>query len=249
MGWGKIANLKGPSGSAGGKGAKGDQGIPGPQGPKGNPSTVPGPVGPKGPVGPAGSGGVPSGGIIMYSGLIASIPHDWLLCDGKNNTPNMVNRFVMGTNVDTNMKHTGGSANAVVVPHTHGISSHSHTMAHTHSINHNHGAATTANEKGYHSHNISRLKAHTMHEGPKTGPKVEVARGIQHGGRTIATTTEVGHHNHSYNMPAYTGKTGGSSATNTGGKSLTTGGASGATNSATGKNLPPYVVLAYIMKK
>ena len=41
-------------------------------------------------VGGGGGGGdgiIPSGGIIMWSGSIASIPSGWALCDGTSGTP------------------------------------------------------------------------------------------------------------------------------------------------------------------
>ena len=42
----------------------------------------------------------PSGGIIMWSGSIATIPTGWYLCDGNNGTPNLTNRFIVGANAD-----------------------------------------------------------------------------------------------------------------------------------------------------
>lgn len=37
---------------------------------------------------------VPAGAIMMWSGPVESIPSDWALCDGENNTPNLTDRFV-----------------------------------------------------------------------------------------------------------------------------------------------------------
>lgn len=39
---------------------------------------------------------VPVGGIIMWSGSIASIPSGWVLCDGTNGTPDLRGKFVLG---------------------------------------------------------------------------------------------------------------------------------------------------------
>jgi len=47
-----------------------------------------------------GSLGIPSGGIIMWSGTVANIPADWVLCDGSNNTPDLRNRFIVGAHSD-----------------------------------------------------------------------------------------------------------------------------------------------------
>jgi len=44
-----------------------------------------------------GLGLVPSGGIIMWSGSVGTIPSGWALCDGTQATPNLSNRFVRGS--------------------------------------------------------------------------------------------------------------------------------------------------------
>ena len=43
-----------------------------------------------------GEGVIPLGGIIMWSGTIASIPSGWALCNGSNGTPDLRNRFIVG---------------------------------------------------------------------------------------------------------------------------------------------------------
>jgi hypothetical protein len=61
----------------------------------------------------------PVGGIIMWSGSIASIPSGWALCNGSNGTPDLRNRFVVGAGSTYAVDATGGSADAIVVSHTH----------------------------------------------------------------------------------------------------------------------------------
>jgi hypothetical protein len=61
----------------------------------------------------------PSGGIIIWSGSSAAIPTGWYLCDGNNSTPDLRNRFVVGAGSTYNVNDTGGSADAVLVEHTH----------------------------------------------------------------------------------------------------------------------------------
>jgi hypothetical protein len=61
----------------------------------------------------------PSGGIIMWSGSIASIPSGWFLCDGSNSTPDLRDRFIVGAGSTYAVAATGGSANATLVSHTH----------------------------------------------------------------------------------------------------------------------------------
>lgn len=52
---------------------------------------------------------VPVGGIIMWSGSVASIPTGWSLCNGANGTPNLRNRFIVGAGSDYSPGDTGGS--------------------------------------------------------------------------------------------------------------------------------------------
>ena len=82
---------------------------------------------------------VPAGGIIMWSGATNAIPSGWALCDGNNGTPNLTNKFVIGAGNSYAVNATGGSKDAVVVSHTHGITEpnggqgHKHTMEYTNS--------------------------------------------------------------------------------------------------------------------
>jgi len=61
----------------------------------------------------------PTGGIILWSGSVASIPSGWALCNGSNGTPDLRNRFVVGAGSTYAVAATGGSADAIVVSHTH----------------------------------------------------------------------------------------------------------------------------------
>jgi microcystin-dependent protein len=82
---------------------------------------------------------VPSGGIIMWSGSIASIPTGWLLCDGSSGTPDLRNRFVVGAGSTYSVASVGG-ANTVSL-------SVSELPSHVHSP----GSLATASA-GDHSH-------------------------------------------------------------------------------------------------
>jgi len=79
--------------------------------------------------------GVPAGAILLWSGSIASVPSGFYLCDGTNGTPDLRDRFVMGAGGTYAVNATGGSADAVVVAHSHTANTaivdpgHSHTIA------------------------------------------------------------------------------------------------------------------------
>ena len=77
---------------------------------------------------------VPAGGIIMWSGATSAIPSGWALCDGNNGTPNLTNKFVIGAGGTYAVNATGGSKDAVVVSHTHGITEPNGGQGHNHSM-------------------------------------------------------------------------------------------------------------------
>ena len=76
----------------------------------------------------------------MWSGSIVNIPttKGWFLCNGQNGTPNLVNRFIVGSGDTYSVGNTGGSSTVTLT--TAQIPSHSHpgtaveNGAHVHSI-------------------------------------------------------------------------------------------------------------------
>ncbi len=80
---------------------------------------------------------VPIGGIIMWSGT--TVPSSWALCNGSNGTPNLTNRFIVAADSLTKTGITtqsgtspydpgdvGGSADATLVSHSHGVNDPGH---------------------------------------------------------------------------------------------------------------------------
>lgn len=92
------------------------------------------------PTGP-GFGYVPSGGIIMWSGSVASVPAGWFLCNGANGTPDLRNRFVVGAGDTYAVAATGGATSVTL--------NEAQLPAHTHGD----GTLTTASA-GAHQHTI-----------------------------------------------------------------------------------------------
>lgn len=72
---------------------------------------------------------VPSGGIIMWSGSIASIPSGWYLCDGTNSTPDLRNRFIVGAGSTYAVDATGGADSVTLTQNQ--IPGHTHTFSGT----------------------------------------------------------------------------------------------------------------------
>lgn len=137
---------------------------------------------------------VPKGAIIMWSGT--AVPEGWMLCDGKDGTPDLTDRFVLGTSDLTKINQRGGSQT------------------------HDHGGATapvtlTINQIPAHDHGIYR------------GDRVNEANMEGLGSS----------HNPSYDRFGPV-------------KTLPTGGGQPHSHGISPSvNLPPYFVLAFIMKK
>lgn len=68
---------------------------------------------------PASAPTLPTGAIILWSGSLGAIPGGYVLCDGNNSTPDLRDRFVIGAGSTYAVAATGGSADAIVVSHTH----------------------------------------------------------------------------------------------------------------------------------
>lgn len=88
---------------------------------------------------PTTSPAIPSGGIIIWSGSTGSVPATWFLCDGTNGTPDLRDRFIIGAGNTYAVNATGGTADAIVVSHTHTATSVVTDPGHDHAT---HGQGT-----------------------------------------------------------------------------------------------------------
>jgi microcystin-dependent protein len=93
----------------------------------------------------AGFGYVPQGGIILWSGSVASIPSGWFLCNGSNGTPDLRNRFVVGAGSTYAVNATGGADTVTLT--TAQIPSHTHTAT-VNDPGHSHGIELGGNTGG-----------------------------------------------------------------------------------------------------
>ena len=76
---------------------------------------------------------IPVGGIIMWSGTIASIPSGWALCNGTNGTPNLTDKFIVGAGNTYSTGSTGGSTT-----HDHGGNAGNTTLSTSQIPSHTH---------------------------------------------------------------------------------------------------------------
>lgn len=116
------------------------------------------------------TGSIPKGIICMWSGLLEDIPSGWHLCDGNDGTPDLRNRFIVGTGSKYGVGDTGGNDSVTLTEDQ--MPSHSHygdtweneriinniktTYAgdHTHDLSitndeHSHYATVAKDRKGY----------------------------------------------------------------------------------------------------
>lgn len=150
---------------------------------------------------PAPAGGVPIGGIILWSGTVASIPATWALCDGNNGTPDLRDKFVVGakqdddgtakTNLTGSLTQAGGS-----VSHHH--ADHSFTQPGAHSnLTH---AGTAVDAHAVHTHSTPSLSHDNNHAG---GAVPAAVTGI-----SIGTSQSGSSHNHTVTSPTGNSTTG-----------------------------------------
>jgi microcystin-dependent protein len=92
---------------------------------------------------PASAPAVPSGIISLWSGSTGSIPSGWLLCDGTNGTPDLRDRFIIGAGNTYAVGATGGTADAIVVSHTHSATSSVTDPGHFHLSSGTNGGSQT----------------------------------------------------------------------------------------------------------
>ena len=177
---------------------------------------------------------MPTGGIIMWSGTIATIPTGWALCDGTNGTPNLTGKFIVHADSDSSGTYavgaTGGANNVTLA--TSELPAHSHTGtaasggAHTHT--------GTTNSAGAHTHTYTDNYVEQVAQIPGIDIDYNANTFNQNGSRT-GTTASAGSHSHTVSIASGGAHTHTLSVDNEGG-----GGAH--------ENRPPYFALAYIMK-
>jgi microcystin-dependent protein len=175
---------------------------------------------------------IPPGVVVMWSGLLTNIPNGWALCDGTNSTPNLSGKFIMGPDSIYAMHSFGGSADSTLPLHTHQVSQTRSVVTgttsggggHDHIVNdpgHTHGLWCDNDTSGSGGGGPRPYRQEYLN----TSQIASAASGI-----TIAGAPD---HTHTFSIDIVGGGVG----------SINDAGAS-----PIGTNLPPYYVLAYIIK-
>jgi hypothetical protein len=169
---------------------------------------------------------VPIGVIMMWSGALSTIPANWVVCDGTNGTPDLRERFVMGSS---------GDSASVQIPNPHngtlhylggigGITLHSHSVT-----TYEHSGSSTDNG-GTHQHYMDFDGNRGVDDTGNGSSNNTYFHGGNSGSHDTWWYTETdlsqydGSHSHTITIPGLTGTT---SAIDT---------------------TPPYFVLYFIMK-
>lgn len=174
---------------------------------------------------------IPSGGIIMWSGSIPSIPVGWALCDGTNGTPDLRNRFVTGAG-DKYEPGNNGGLNEVTLTESQ-MPSHQHSMSEE--GNHTHTGTTSTDGKHFHYVEAPQHPEIVYNRSFNKGnfQQARSRRDLINEDKLLPGTEDAGEHSHTLNIDET--------------------GAHTHTINATGggeahENRPPYYALAYIMK-
>lgn len=227
----KDLESKGDTGDQGFNGLPGDKGELGPRGIQGN-SGPRGIIGIQGAQGPQGIHCVlPKGSILMWSGDTNTIPSGWAICDGRNGTPDMRDRFARGAwkGNNTSKVHSKNGLNTILLA-TRNLPSHNHGGRTSNAGGHAHRSHTTYD--GNHTHVWSASRQHAGIDDYNN--TAELSRGDRwRSDRYTKRTNTTGNHRHSFrtnNIGSHTHSL--SSAGNTRPFSI----------------LPPYFALYFIMK-
>ena len=170
-------------------------------------------------VDPAMSYLVPAEAIIMWSG--SSLPPGWSLCDGYNGTPDLRDRFIVGSGMSYTVGNTGGQ-NQVTL-----------NQAQTPLKNHRHYLSLSTNTNGSHSHWTEGSSANNLahrHRYYSGNTTVDIHKSPDNDDkdwRGTFHTNNTGNHSHSVS--------GNTNYTNDSGASPH-------------ENRPPFYALAFIMK-
>ncbi|MAD25804.1 MAG: hypothetical protein CMO44_16715 [Verrucomicrobiales bacterium] len=194
-----------------------------------------------------GGGNVAVGSIMMWSGAIADIPTGWQLCDGSGNSPDLRDRFVIGSGSTYPVGDTGGSKDS-------SLPSHSHTWSGSGTSN-----GTTNSQLSNHSHNVSgsgstnNTGSHDHRWGANTwavqsGSNADALDNPQGngGGNKSADTSDAGSHSHNVSVTGSTNSSNLSHSHNVSVNVSLSGNTGSEGISAVGTNLPPYYSLCFI---
>jgi microcystin-dependent protein len=197
--------------------------------------------------GSGGGGNVAVGSIMMWSGAIVDIPTGWQLCDGTGDSPDLRDRFVVGSGSTYAVGSTGGNADSTLPSHTHTFSgsgtSNGTTDSQLSNHSHNVSGSGSTNNTGSHSHNWG---ANTW--AVQSGSNADALDNPQGngGGNKSSNTSSSGSHSHNVSISGSTNSSNLSHSHNVSVNVSLSGNTGTAGISSVGTNIPPYYSLCFI---
>lgn len=152
---------------------------------------------------------LPAGVIVMWSGNHSNIPAGWVLCDGNNSTPNLVNRFVMGTHNaahDVGGESRTGSAGGGTYGLSGSVSVHNHRLTLSQIPSHTHSYYDLYYREG------DGVDSHATPNGDEIGAVKSAGRSTgssgsdgyhNHGATLNMNNLSISHHTHAFTPPYY----------------------------------------------
>jgi hypothetical protein len=135
---------------------------------------------------------VPSGAIAIWSGSTGSIPTGWVICDGNNSTPDLRDRFILGSTGAPDHNTTGGSVQVTLTEDN--LVQHAHGGQTGNFDGHDHSGDTSSRAQHAHTGETGNAGGHG-HANSDTG------QAGQHG--HTCTTNGGGDHGHSASDPSH----------------------------------------------
>jgi hypothetical protein len=181
---------------------------------------------------------VPKGTIVAWFGQPNAVPSGWHICDGNGGTPNLTDRFIMGTAGLQAVGAVGGSDHWSVTSQAGGVHDHLSTvipyaLTPAQMPQHKHGGGTDL--QGYHGHTVAGNNGQFVVAG--SGIAGNLPGG---GGYTLAPSTDGnGAHSHYVDTDWQGGGQSHTHAINL---------EPGHTHTVNGPMTPAYVALVYIMR-
>jgi Phage Tail Collar Domain len=176
---------------------------------------------------------IPKGVIVMWSGTVA--PDGWALCNGANGTPDLREKFVMGSSSNYPTGVTGGEATHLLTGAETGEKGHNHSAwTNTVDTNHQHNGSTGGQSA---SHN------HTYNVRPDQSSGAGEPQGSGYGG-SVAQPTSAASNDHTHGFTTSYMINGNTSH----GHTVTLGAVDASNASTAHNNIPPFYSLAFIQK-
>ena len=152
---------------------------------------------------------VPTGVIFLWSGAVNAIPSGYVLCDGNNGTPDLRDRFIVGAGNNYAVGASGGSADSVIISHSHNITGTAQSGGeHVHDIDdpghtHTYQRSASTVEYGDRNNSARALSYQTRNTSSQVTGITVVSTGSSHTHSLVGIASTAGVAGTNLNLPPY----------------------------------------------